>query len=55
MLPPGSLFLDVKNNALIFGDQQIQQRWIIKSAERNEIGFISPAALRKQAILTALS
>jgi len=33
---PRSLFLDVKNNALIFGDQQIQQRWIIKSAERNE-------------------
>jgi hypothetical protein len=31
-----SLFLDEKNNVLIFGSPQIQQRWVIKSAERNE-------------------
>lgn len=30
-----SLFLDPKSNALILGAGKIQQRWIIKSAERN--------------------
>ena len=30
-----SLFLDPKGNALILGAGKIQQRWIIKSAERN--------------------
>lgn len=29
-------YLDAKNKELIFGDQQIQQRWIIKSSERND-------------------
>lgn len=28
-------YLDAKNKELIFSDQQIQQRWIIKSSERN--------------------
>ncbi|HCX96876.1 MAG: pallilysin-related adhesin [Spirochaetia bacterium] len=29
------LYLDAKNQELIFSDQQIQQRWIMKSSERN--------------------